>query len=99
MSKVSESSLYNILLGRISTEKVALMEGHSEYGFYVAPEANKIQIKKAVELSFNVKVDRVTTIVSKGKKKVHAKMLGCRKDRKKAFVRLAETQVIDFESL
>lgn len=99
MSKVVENSLYDIILGRVSTEKSVLMEAYSTYGFYVAPFANKIQISQAIEKFFNVKVEKVTLSVVKGKKKMHARRLGVRKDRKKAFVRLAQGQVIDFESL
>jgi large subunit ribosomal protein L23 len=99
MSKVASNSLYNVILGRIVTEKSSLMEAHSEYGFFVETSCNKIEIKKAVELCFGVKVERVRTSLLKGKQKTHARIKGVRKDRKKAFVRLSQGQVIDFESL
>jgi large subunit ribosomal protein L23 len=99
MSKVASNSLYNVLLGRIVTEKSSLMEANSEYGFFVHMDCNKIEIKQAIEFCFGVKVERVRTAVIKGKQKTHARIKGVRKDRKKAFVRLAQGQVIDFESL
>ena len=93
------ANYYNILKRVISTEKTSMMEANSEYAFYVSAAANKIEIKKAIELCFGVNVVRVRTLVAKGKKKMHARRVGYRSDRKKAFVRLAQGQVIDFESL
>ena len=96
---MSKNYFYDVLLSQVVTEKSAVLEGHSEYCFYVNPKANKNAIKNAVEKCFNVKVQRVTTLILKGKKKMTRRSIGFRKDRKKAFVRLVSGQVIDFEKI
>lgn len=93
------SFFYDVIQGQISTEKVSMLEAHSEYGFYVKVDANKRDIKKAVESCFNVSVERVRTSVIKGKRKMSGRRVTVRSDRKKAFVRLASGQVIDFENI
>ncbi|MGH7085300.1 MAG: uL23 family ribosomal protein, partial [Acetobacteraceae bacterium] len=62
------------------------------------PEATKPEIKAAIEGLFGVKVVAVNTLNSKGKLKRFRGRLGRRPDVKKAFVRLAEGQNIDFTS-
>jgi large subunit ribosomal protein L23 len=72
------------------------------YGFYVDPNANKLQIKKAVEEKFSVKVVSVNTANFLGKTKSRftkkGLIVGKTSDFKKAFVTLAEGQEIDFYS-
>tara|TARA_B100000683_G_C12483540_1_gene552236 strand:+ start:1734 stop:2030 length:297 start_codon:yes stop_codon:yes gene_type:complete len=91
--------LYDILLQPISTEKSALMEAHSEYGFYVDVHSAKAEIKQAVERLFNVQVERVRTLSVKGKVKRSGRHMGVRKDRKKAYVRLLPGQIIEFDKV
>jgi len=62
----------------------------------VAKDANKIEIKKAVEELFKVKVGRVTTINCKGKKKRLGRFEGRRSDWKKAVVTLKKGEKLDF---
>jgi len=62
----------------------------------VAIDATKPEVKKAVEALFDVKVEGVQISVLKGKTKRTVRGLGKRKDTKKAYVRLAEGQEIDF---
>jgi len=95
---MSKNYFYDVLVGQVATEKATMLEGQSEYCFYVHPSANKKAIKLAVESCFGVEVSRVTTLILKGKKKSNRKTIGVRKDRKKAFVRLKSGQVIDFEN-
>jgi large subunit ribosomal protein L23 len=79
------------------TEKGTVMkEKENKVLFKVAKEANKIEIKKAVEEIFKVKVDRVTTMNYKGKKKRMGKFEGTRSDWKKAVVTLKEGEKLDF---
>lgn len=64
--------------------------------FRVAKDANKAEIKAAVENLFEVKVDSVRTLVVKGKTKRHGARMGRRSDWKKAYVTLQEGQSLDF---
>lgn len=95
----------NIIIRPILTEKISIMgEEMGKYAFVVAPEANKISIKKAIEDRFNVKVTDVTTMNRKGKVKSMTVRSGGRVIRtegrranwKKAIVTLAEGDRIDF---
>jgi len=88
---------YNIIKRPLRTEKsVADGEATNSYHFEVDLRANKIQIKKAVEKHFNVKVQEVRTIVRKGKTRRVRFRLGRTKDWKKAVVTLKEGSTIDF---
>jgi large subunit ribosomal protein L23 len=87
---------HDILKRPIITEQS--MEGVPEkkYTFEVAPAANKIQIKKAVEEIFKVKVQKVTTINYMGKTKRMGVHVGKRADWKKAIVKLtADSKTIE----
>jgi len=86
-----------IILAPVITEKsMYLKEKYNQVTFWVDPNANKIEIKKAVEDLFKVKVLDVQTIRVKGKPKGSFKNPGRTSLRKKAIVRLAEGQTIDF---
>ncbi|WP_038054996.1 50S ribosomal protein L23 [Thermodesulfobacterium hydrogeniphilum] len=86
-----------IILAPIITEKSMLLkERNNQVSFWVDPSANKIEIKKAVEALFNVKVKKVQTIRVKGKPKGGFRNPGRTSIRKKAIVRLAEGQTIEF---
>jgi large subunit ribosomal protein L23 len=88
---------YNIIKRPLRTEKsVADGEATNSYHFEVDLRANKIQIKKAVEKHFDVKVQDVRTIVRKGKTRRVRFKLGRTKDWKKAVVTLKEGSTIDF---
>jgi len=88
---------YEVLLGPMLTEKGTLMkEMDNKVLFRVARHANKIEIKKAVEEIFKVKVDCVRTINVRGKKKRMGKFEGKRPDWKKAIVSLKEGEQLDF---
>ena len=64
--------------------------------FEVALDANKVEIRSAVEKLFNVEVTRIQTLVQRGKKKRLGRFLGRRSDRKKAFVTLKPGDKIEF---
>jgi len=77
------------------TEKMTrLQENLNQYAFEVDPHANKISIKKAVELRFNVHVKTVRTINVPGKVKSLGRYSGRRPDWKKALVTLADGEKI-----
>ena len=84
------------------TEKLTdMQQGSLTYGFEVASGANKIQIKKAVEAQFKVKVAEVRTATVHGKWRRQGRFEGRRSDWKKAFVRLkdGEKPIEFFESV
>ncbi len=93
----------NILIKPIVTEKMtALGEEFNRYGFVVAKEANKLQIRQAVEELYDVKVADVNTMRYPGKRKQRntksGLSIGKTSSYKKAVVTLAEGEVIDFYS-
>ncbi|HOP86871.1 MAG TPA: 50S ribosomal protein L23 [Syntrophorhabdaceae bacterium] len=80
---------YDIILRPIITEKSTLLkETGNQYVFEVHRDANKIEIKKAVEKLFKVKVLSVQVINMEGKKKRLGRFFGKRSDWKKAIVKL-----------
>jgi large subunit ribosomal protein L23 len=93
------SQLHPVLHRPIVTEKTMnAATRRNTYCFEVDPAANKIEIKKAVEAMFPVKVLDVRTLVRKGKtrmRRIPSGRIPRTPDRKRAFVRLAEGQVID----
>ncbi len=84
-------SVYDVIIRPIITEQSMEHLDIKKYAFEVAPGANKIEIKKAVEEIFGVKVAKITTINMQGKKKrTGAYPEGSRKSWKKAVVRLTD---------
>jgi large subunit ribosomal protein L23 len=93
----------NILIKPIVTEKMTTQgEDFNRYGFVVDRNANKLQIKKAVEELYNVKVSEVNTMRYDGKRKQRFTKSGVSVGKtaayKKAVVTLAEGEAIDFYS-
>ena len=85
-----------VLRRPLLTEKATVArEMENEYAFEVDMIANKIEIKKAVESRFGVKVKSVRTIIMQGKVKRIGAHEGKRADRKKALIKLQEGQSID----
>ena len=79
----------------VVTEKgVALREAARTMCFEVAPDANKIQIRAAVERLFKVKVEDVRTVNGTGKLRRRGRFSGYRSDWKKAYVKLRKGQKI-----
>ena len=88
---------FEILKKPVVTEKSTLQkELDNKITLEVDKRANRVQIKEAVERSFNTRVDSVRTMQVKGKKKQRGRIAGKRKDWKKAIVKLAPGQKIDF---
>ena len=89
---------YDIILCPIITEQSMEQTGIKKYAFEVAPDANKIEIKKAVEEIFDVKVEKVTTLNMIGKvKRTGRYPEGSRKNWKKAVVKLTDdSKTIEF---
>ncbi len=92
---MNKTRLFNIIKGFVVTEKTTSINALNTYTFSVLPDANKIEIKTAVEEIFKVKVQSVSTLNVKGKVKATGRHLGRRKDWKKAYVTLVQGQSID----
>lgn len=86
---------YDVIRRPIITEKATMASENNAVVFEVAIDANKPQIKEAVESLFGVKVKAVNTTVTKGKNKRFRGIAGTRKDVKKAYVTLEEGNTID----
>jgi len=93
---LSREAMYRIIRAPVITEKATRLSEHGQYEFRVAIEASKPEIKAAVEGLFGVQVLAVNTLVQKGKAKRFKGKPGQRSDIKKAFVKLAAGQQIDF---
>ncbi|MGK5082806.1 50S ribosomal protein L23 [Bdellovibrionota bacterium FG-1] len=90
-------NVYDVIQRPIISEKsTALAEVGNRYAFQVATQANKQEIRDAVQRLFNVKVRKVHTMLVHGKVKRVGRFETKRPNWKKAFVTLAEGQKIDF---
>ncbi|MEJ0086960.1 MAG: 50S ribosomal protein L23 [Pseudomonadota bacterium] len=97
--KTSQEKLINVLLAPHITEKTSLaMQNNNSYAFRVRRDSTKPDIKAAVELMFGVKVAKVNLVNEIGKTRRFGKTLGRTQDLKKAYVRLAPGQTIDYEA-
>ena len=86
---------HDIVKGLLRTEKGANMMPFNKYMFWVDKAANKIEIRKAVEDIYKVKVGAVNTLTVKGKPKRVRYAMGKTSDWKKAIVTLKEGEKID----
>lgn len=77
------------------SEKSARVSEHNQYVFVVAPAATKADVRAAVEKMFDVKVEQVNLVNTKGKVKSFRSRAGSRQGKRKAYVRLADGQSID----
>ena len=96
---MNQERVFKVLVGPHISEKASVLaDGKSQFVFKVAVDATKLEIKKAVESLFGVKVRRVTILNVQGKTKRTARGLGKRNDWKKAYVSLQAGQDLDFTS-
>jgi large subunit ribosomal protein L23 len=93
--RLTREQMYDLIRAPVITEKATAVSEHNQVVFRVKPDANKRQIKAAVEGLFGVKVDAVNTIRVQGKLKRTRGRVGRRSDYKKAIVTLAEGSRID----
>lgn len=98
MSELKIRDHRDILLAPVVSEKSYSLLDENKYTFLVSPDANKTEIKIAVEAVFDVKVTSVTTSNRKGKRKRTRAGWGKRPDTKRAVVSVAEGQRIDIFS-
>lgn len=90
-------SVYDVIKGPLFTEKgTAIKEAENKVLIAVAPEANKFEIKSAVEQIFKVKVDKVATINVRGKDRAYGRFRGKTARSKKAIITLKAGEKLDF---
>ena len=88
---------FDIIYAPIITEKTAMLANENKFAFKVDPRANKTEIKQAIESIFKVKVESITTSNSHPKKRRVGKYTGMTDKYKKAIVKLAEGNSINFD--
>ena len=93
--KPTKERMYELVRGPVVTEKTTLISEHNQVTFWVPMDANKFEIRAAIEGLFKVKVTAVNTLRKKGKVKRFRGHLGNQAETKKAVVTLAEGQSID----
>ena len=97
MKKYAIDQLMTVVLAPVVSEKGTFVaDKFRQYVFRVADGATKPEIKAAVELMFKTKVDSVTVLNVKGKERRFGKTIGRKRSWKKAYVRLAAGQEINF---
>jgi large subunit ribosomal protein L23 len=91
--------LMNVVLAPVVSEKSTFVaDKNRQYVFRVADRATKPEIKAAVELMFKTKVEDVTVLNVRGKERRFGRLSGRRRNWKKAYVRLAAGQEINFSA-
>lgn len=90
-------SPYDILIRPVITERAVRAQEENKYTFEVALDANKKEIKEAVEKAFGVNVVQINTVLTKGRVVRRMRMRpGKKSDVKKAIVKLAEGQALEY---
>ena len=94
-------TIHQVIRRPLVTEKgVAKKDDERTLCFEVAPDANKVQVKKAVEKLFKVKVAEVRTANMEGKMRRRGRFMGYRSDWKKAYVKLKDGEKVpDFAEI
>jgi large subunit ribosomal protein L23 len=95
--KYPADRLMNVVLAPVVSEKSTFVaDRNRQYVFRVADRATKPEIKAAIELMFKTKVEDVTVLNVRGKERRFGRLSGRRRNWKKAYVRLAAGQEINF---
>lgn len=90
-------NLHTIIKKPLFTEKGArLKETENKILVEVERDANKLDIKRAIEEIFKVKVEKVATVTTNGKWKRYGRSIGKRPDRKKAIITIKKGEKLDF---
>jgi large subunit ribosomal protein L23 len=96
---LGREGLMNVLLSPHVTEKTSMaLQERNQYAFRVRREATRTDVRRAVELMFDVKVEGVQVVNEPGKSRRFGNRPGRTQDSKKAYVRLAAGQSIDYEA-
>jgi large subunit ribosomal protein L23 len=90
-------NIHTVVKRPLFTEKGAkLKEKENKVLVEVAKDVNKLDIKRAIEEIFKVKVEKVATVTTNGKWKKYGRSVGKRPDRKKAIITLKKGEKLDF---
>jgi large subunit ribosomal protein L23 len=96
---IGKESLFNVLLSPHVTEKTSMaLQERNQYAFRVRRDATRTDVRRAVELMFEVKVQGVQIVNEPGKSRSFGQRAGRTQDSKKAYVRLVAGQSIDYEA-
>ncbi len=94
---MSRERLMTVLLGpHVSEKSTTVADDHNQIVFRVRRDASKTEVRRAVEMMFEVEVEGVQILNQGGKQKRFGRTMGKRSDWKKAYVRLKAGQDIDF---
>jgi large subunit ribosomal protein L23 len=94
---MNAARLMQVILAPVVTEKATFVaEKNQQIAFRVVPDATKQEIKAAVELLFKVEVESVQVLNTKGKEKRFGRVIGRRRNERKAYVSLKDGQELDF---
>ena len=97
---MNQEKVFQVLLAPHISEKAAIVgDANNQYVFKVSTDAQKAEIKSAVEQLFSVVVEKVATVNVKGKVKRRGAKLGKRSDWKKAYVSLQKGSEIDLAAI
>ena len=97
---MNKERLLQVLVAPVISEKSTMAADQArQYVFKVVPDATKPEVRKAIEMLFDVKVEQVRMVNIKGKSKRFGAVMGRRNGVRKAYVRLAEGADIDFGGL
>ena len=94
-NNISSQRILSLIQSPITTEKSTNLNQYNKYSFFVSKDSNSNEIKQAVENVFKVKVEKINTLIVRGKLKSFKGSIGYVKDRKKAIVTLSEGNTID----
>jgi len=89
------SQSYRVLVRPVVTEKAAALNGLRQYAFVVSPDANKVMVAKAIGELYGIKPLKVNIFNMTGKRKARGRIMGKRKDWRKAIVTLPEGAALD----
>lgn len=95
VSDFQKAKLCDVIVRPVVTEKSTLAAEQNKVVFMISPDADKTQVRKAVELLFGVKVEKVNTVSIQGKVKRFRGKVGKRNDIRKAIVTLKQGETID----
>ena len=97
MTENKSRRIYGVIRAPLITEKTASLGKDRVYTFVVAPSANKVDIKRAVENRFSVKVEKVNILNMPDKERRRGRQVGWKAGFKKATVKLKEGQAIEIQ--
>lgn len=99
IKKEETGDAYKVLIKPLVTEKGSMLGTYNQYSFEVAPNANKVEIKKAIKKVYGIKPIRVNVMNVSGKKVRYGRTEGRTKNWKKALITLRQGEKIDIQEV